>query len=116
MSTKSLMISAAAAFATLAGGIGAANAHGHGNHFFFNQHHGLRIIGGGYGYGYDSCGTSSTNGNIAAATTGRGSSCYASTAIDAAARAVDTCFLIGLDYRRRSEGHCFGAAFSLITR
>lgn len=34
----------------------AANAHGHGNHFFFNQHHGLRIIGGGYGYGYDSCG------------------------------------------------------------
>ena len=45
MSTKSIMIAAAAAFATLAGGIGAANAHGHGNHFFFNQHHGLRIIG-----------------------------------------------------------------------
>ena len=56
MSTKSLMIAAAAAFATLAGGIGAANAHGHGNHFYFNQHHGLRIIGGGDGYGYDSCG------------------------------------------------------------
>lgn len=58
MSTRLFMMAAAAAFATLAGGIGAANAHGHGGHgnHFFNHHHGLRIIGGGYGYGYEGCG------------------------------------------------------------
>jgi hypothetical protein len=52
MSKKSILFAAAAGVVTLAGGVTAASAHGHGGphgHFF---HHGFgpRIIIGGYGY------------------------------------------------------------------
>jgi hypothetical protein len=58
MSTKSLMIAAAVSFATLAGGVGAANAHQMGmgmsmvHHDIFRHDHGLRII---VGTGYSDC-------------------------------------------------------------
>jgi hypothetical protein len=61
MSKKSILFAAAAGLVTLAGGVTAASAHGHGggghgggHHNFFHHGFGPRIFVGG-GYGYSDC-------------------------------------------------------------